>query len=397
MLEMDVAGHFGDFALEASLACETTGIIALFGRSGSGKTCLVNMLAGLTRPERGRIAVNGNVLFDSARGIDLPPESRRLGYVFQEDRLFPHMSVRKNLSYGARRTRAARPQIEFDRVVELLGLERLLDRRPGGLSGGEKQRVALGRALLANPRLLLMDEPFAALDQPRKEEVLPFIERLRDTLDIPIVYVSHSMAEIVRLADTLVLMSNGRVEAVGGIEDLTSRLDLRPLTGRYEAGAVVRAQVERHDETFDLTELRFAGGSLWVPRVEAAPGAEIRLRIRARDVALARERPQDLSILNVLPCRVEAIGSEEGPQVDLRLDAGGAALWARITRRSVAKLDLVPGAAVFALIKAVAIDRTSLGRDSGAGRFLASGGARSKEGSSRPGESPVDIPSTTKS
>ncbi len=386
MLEMDVAARFDGFALGAKLKCETTGIIAIFGRSGAGKTSLINMLAGLLRPERGRIAVNGNVLFDSARGIDLPPEARRLGYVFQEGRLFPHMSVRKNLSYGYRRARAARPGIEFDRVVELLGLERMLARRPGELSGGEKQRVALGRALLANPRLLLMDEPLAALDQPRKEEVMPFIERLRDTLDIPIVYVSHSMAEIVRLADTLVLMSNGRVEAVGGVEELTSRLDLRPLTGRYEAGAVVRAQVERHDETFGLTQLRFAGGILRVPRVEAALGTEIRLRIRARDVALARERPQGLSILNILPCRVEAIGAEEGPQVDLRLDAGGAALWARITRRSVIDLALVPGAPVFALIKAVAIDRTSLGRDSGAGRFLATDSARIEKGSSRGGK-----------
>ncbi len=376
MLKMDVAARFGDFAIEAKLSCETTGIIALFGRSGAGKTSLINMLAGLTRPQRGRISVNGNVLFDSARGIDLPPESRRLGYVFQEGRLFPHMNVRNNLSYGYRRTPTAKPRVEFDQVVELLGLDRLLARRPGGLSGGEKQRVALGRALLANPRLLLMDEPLAALDQPRKEEVLPFIERLRDTLDIPIVYVSHSMAEIVRLADTLVLMSDGRVEAVGGVEDLTSRLDLRPLTGRYEAGAVVRAQVERHDDSFGLTELRFAGGVLRVPRVEAALGAELRLRIRARDVSLARERPQGLSILNILPCRVEAIGTEAGPQVDLRLDASGAALWARITRRSVVDLALAPGAPVFALIKAVAIDRTSLGRDAGANRFLAPASSR---------------------
>jgi len=387
MLEMDVAGRFGDFSIEAKLTCETTGVIALFGRSGAGKTSLINMLAGLARPRRGRIAVNGNVLFDSARGIDLPPEARRLGYVFQEGRLFPHMSVRKNLSYGYSRAPAPRPGIEFDRVVELLGLEHLLARRPGDLSGGEKQRVALGRALLANPRLLLMDEPLAALDQPRKEEVLPFIELLRDNLGIPIVYVSHSMTEIVRLADTLVLMSNGRVEAVGGVEDLTSRLDLRPLTGRYEAGAVIRARIERHDEVFDLTELRFAGGILRVPNVEAEIGTEIRLRIRARDVALASERPQGLSILNILPCRVEAIGAEEGPQVDLRLDAGGAALWARITRCSVAKLSLAPGTPVFALIKAVAIDRTSLGRNSGSGRFLASASGKLKDAASRIGRS----------
>ncbi len=369
MLELDLTARLGNFALEAKFSCETTGIVALFGRSGAGKTSVVNMLAGLTRPHRGRIAVNGTVLFDSARGIDLPPERRRLGYVFQEGRLFPHMSVRRNLSYGYTRIPAAERSIGFEHVTDLLGLADLLGRRPGDLSGGEKQRVALGRALLANPRLLLMDEPLAALDQPRKEEVLPFIERLRDTLALPIVYVSHSMAEIVRLADTLVLLSEGRVEAVGTIEDLTSRLDLRPLTGRYEAGAVIRAEVVGQDEAFGLTELRFAGGGLWVPRVEAPIGTELRIRVRARDVALARERPRGVSILNMVPCRVEDIGAEAGPQVDLRLNAGGAALWARITRRSLAKLQIVPGARVYALIKAVAIDRTSLGR--GAGRFLA--------------------------
>ncbi len=372
MLEMDVAARFGDFKLEAKLSCATTGIVALFGRSGAGKTSLVNMLAGLARPERGRIAVNGEVLFDSERGVDLPPEARRLGYVFQEGRLFPHMTVRKNLNYGYKRAGRA-PRIDFGRVVALLGLESYLDRRPGGLSGGEKQRVALGRALLANPRLLLLDEPLAGLDQARKEEVLPFIELLRDSLGIPMVYVSHSMTEIVRLADTLVLMSNGRVEAAGALEDLTSRLDLRPLTGRYEAGAVIRAAVVRHDDAFELSHLRFAGGILRVPRVEAPVGAEIRLRIRARDVALAREEPRASSILNIVPCRVEAMSAEAGPQVDLRLDAGGAALWARITRHSVTKLELAPGTPVFALIKAVAIDRTSLGRDAGSGRFLATG------------------------
>ncbi len=373
MLEMDVSARQGDFALELKFACETTGIVAIFGRSGAGKTSLVNMLAGLLRPARGRIAVNGGVVFDSSQGIDLPPERRRLGYVFQEGRLFPHLSVRRNLTYGYARAPAAERHIGFDQVVDLLGLEALLGRRPGDLSGGEKQRVALGRALLANPRLLLMDEPLAALDQPRKEEVLPFIERLRDTLAIPIVYVTHSMPEIVRLADSLVLVSDGRVEAQGSLEDLTSRLDLRPLTGRYEAGAVVRARVARHDESFGLSELSFGDAVLRVPRVEAAVGTELRLRVRARDVALAREAPRDVSILNILPCRVRDIGTEEGAQVDLRLDAGGAPLWARITRRSLAELGLTPGARVFALIKAVAIDRASLGRGAGAARFMGEG------------------------
>jgi len=309
-------------------------------------------------------------VFDSKRGLDLPPERRRIGYVFQEGRLFPHLTVRGNLTYGLRRAPTAERRIQLDQIVDLLGLEVLLGRRPHDLSGGEKQRVALGRALLANPRLLLMDEPLAGLDQARKDEVLSFIERLRDELTIPIVYVSHAMPEIVRLADTMVLMSEGRVEAVGPLDELTSRLDLRPLTGRYEAGAVLEARVEGQDTAFALTELSFAGGRLWVPRLDLPRGAELRLRIRARDVVLAHTRPAKTSILNALPCVVKDIGAEEGPQVDLRLDAGGAALWARITRRSLHELGLVPGSEVYALIKAGSIDRYSLGRSTAAGRFF---------------------------
>ena len=370
MIEVAVAKRLGSFEVHAKFACATDGIVALFGRSGSGKTSLVNMLAGLSRPDSGRIEIEGVTVFDSGRGLDLPPERRRIGYVFQEGRLFPHMTVRGNLSYGLRRAPARERRIQFDQIVELLGLEALLGRRPHDLSGGEKQRVALGRALLANPRLLLMDEPLAGLDQARKDEVLRFIERLRDELTIPIVYVSHAMPEIVRLADTMILMSEGRVEAVGPLDELTSRLDLRPLTGRYEAGAVVEARVVGQDEAFALTELSFAGGRLLVPRLDLAIGTELRLRIRARDVALALERPKGTSILNALACVVRDIGAEEGPQVDLRLDAGGAALWARVTRRSLHELGLVPGSPVYALIKAVAIDRYSLGRSTASGRFF---------------------------
>jgi molybdate transport system ATP-binding protein len=371
VLEVAIEKRLGGFALNAAFECETAGIVALFGRSGAGKTSLVNALAGLMRPDRGRIALNGGPLFDSARGIDLPPERRRLGYVFQEGRLFPHLSVRGNLSYGLKRVPSAERRIEFDQIVELLGLEQLLARRPRDLSGGEKQRVALGRALLANPRLLLMDEPLAALDQQRKDEVLPFIERLRDELRIPIVYVSHSMPEIVRLADIMVLMSEGRIEAVGPVDELTSRLDLRPLTGRYEAGAVLEVRVGGQDEANGLTALSFAGGQLWVPRLDLPAGTGLRLRVRARDVALALERPKGISILNVFECVVRDIGTEGGPQVDLQLDANGAALWARITKRSLVDLELRPGAPVFAMIKAVAIDRYSLGRRAGGGHFLA--------------------------
>ena len=372
MLEVAVEKSMGGFRLDASLSCETSGVVALFGRSGAGKTSLVNMIAGLLSPDRGRIAINGTVLYDAARGIDLKPERRRLGYVFQEGRLFPHLSVRSNLLYGYRRIAADERRVVPDQVIALLGLERLLDRRPHDLSGGEKQRVALGRALLANPRLLLMDEPLAALDGARKDEVLSFIERLRDDLAVPIVYVTHAMPEIVRLADTMVLVSDGRVEAVGTVDELTSRLDLRPLTGRYEAGAALTAHVAGQDEAFGLTLLDIPGARLTVSRLDLPTGTELRVRVRARDVGLALTPPADTSFLNVVPCILRDIGQEDGPQVDLRLETdGGAAIWARITRRSLENLGLAPGVRVHALIKAVAIDRYSLGRATTGARFLA--------------------------
>ncbi len=387
MLEIDVDKRLGDFRLDVKVDFEVSGIVALFGRSGSGKTSLVNLLAGLLRPDRGRIAVDGRLLFDGAARVDLPPERRRLGYVFQDARLFPHLDVRDNLLYGRRRVpRAERAsdrfrQVDLERVVALLGLQALLGRRPRDLSGGEKQRVALGRALLSAPSLLLMDEPLAALDQARKEEVLPFVEALRDELGIPIVYVSHSMDEILRLADSMVLLSEGRAVAYGPLEELTSRLDLRPLTGRYEAGAVISVTVAGLDLAYGLSELRFAGGSLLVPRLSAPIGSRLRLRIRARDVSLALSPPGGLSIQNVLPAVVADIGGESGlsddggearPQVDVRLDLNGAALWARVTRRALDELQLAPGKAVYALIKTSAIDRFSLGRPPGR-RFLPPG------------------------
>jgi molybdate transport system ATP-binding protein len=370
MLELRVVKQLGSIRVAAELSCPSEGVIAFFGRSGAGKTSLVNMLAGLLRPDSGRIVLRGEVLFDGARGIDLPPERRRIGYVFQEGRLFPHMRVRDNLLYGWKRAPAGARPIRLDEVVELLGLEDLLERRPGALSGGEKQRVALGRALLANPRLLLMDEPLASLDQARKQEVLPFVERLRDELDLPIVYVSHAMEEIVRLADTLALVSEGRIVASGTVEEMTSRLDLRPLTGRYEAGTVIAAEIRGHNAEDDLSELEFAGGTLTVPRLDLPPGTPLRLRIRARDVALALTPPEGLSIQNVFPATVVDLGEETGAQLDVRLDVAGAALWARITRRARRQLGLAPGKRVYALVKSAALDRHALGRAPARGRFL---------------------------
>ncbi|MCH7957593.1 MAG: molybdenum ABC transporter ATP-binding protein [Proteobacteria bacterium] len=360
VLTVDVGRRFGDFRLDVRFTAEG-GLTALFGRSGAGKTSLINLLAGLERPERGRISVGGHVLFDADAGIDVAPERRRLGYVFQEGRLFPHMSVRGNLTYGRRLSPPDGHGQDFDHVVDLLDLRRLLARRPRTLSGGEKQRVAIGRALLANPRLLLMDEPLASVDAARKDEILSFIERLRDEVKLPIVYVSHAMDDIIRLADTMVILSDGAVVAAGAVEDLMSRIDLRPHTGRYEAGAVLAVTVAGQDLTFGLTELAFGANRLVVPRLDLPAGTALRVRIRARDVSLCLTPPVGISVLNIFKGRIVEIETGAGPMADVRLDIG-APLIARVTRRSLHEMALEPGKTVHALIKAVAVDRPSLGR-----------------------------------
>jgi len=360
MIDVDLSRQLGAFRLEVAFRAEAP-IVGLFGRSGSGKTSLVNAFAGIVRPERGRIVVNATPLFDSERAIDLPPERRRLGYVFQDALLFPHLDVELNLFYGFRRAPAAERVIQPGHVIELLGLGPFLRRLPHTLSGGEKQRVAIGRALLAQPRLLLMDEPLASLDVLRRDEVLRYIELLRDDLSIPIVYVSHSIAEITRLADTVVLLSAGQAIAVGDVDEVMSRTDLRPQTGRYEAGAVLDTTVAAHDTQYDLTTLRFGGGELLVPSVEGLVGERIRVRIRARDVSLALERPERSSIVNVLEARVVAFSAEDGPIVDVQLKVGEAPLLARITRRSRDQLRLAAGQRVYAMVKAVSFDRRSVG------------------------------------
>ncbi|MDH3228305.1 MAG: molybdenum ABC transporter ATP-binding protein [Alphaproteobacteria bacterium] len=358
MIEVDIRRRLGDTCIDAAFTGAAGGITALFGRSGAGKTMIVNMLAGLERPDSGRIAVDGVTLFDSGAGIELAPEARRLGYVFQEGRLFPHMNVRRNLAYGMKGKDGT---VAFDQVVDLLDLRPLLDRAPRTLSGGEKQRVAIGRALLASPRLLLMDEPLASLDGPRKAEILPFIERLRDEFAIPIVYVTHAMDEIVRLADTLVIVSGGAVAAVGAVEELMSRLDLRPLTGRYEAGSVLTLTVQGHDADAAVSRLAQDGLAVTVPLLDAPVGESIRIRIRARDVSLALRPPEDISILNVFAGTVTEVSDRKDGQVDVLVDIG-ATLWARVTRLAAQRLNLVPGQQVHALVRAAAIDRGSLGR-----------------------------------
>ncbi len=362
MLEVALQRRLDGFQLDVAFEAPP-GITALFGRSGAGKTMLVDMLAGLARPDGGHIRLDGETLFGD--GIDVAPERRRLGYVFQEDRLFPHLTVAGNLKYGMARVPPAARRIDFDRVVGLLDIGHLLHRRPRDLSGGEKQRVAIGRALLAAPRLVLMDEPLASLDAARKAEILPFIEDLRDELGLSVIYVSHAMEEIVRLADTVVLIEAGRAVAHGSVEQVMSRLDLRPLTGRAEAGAVLAATVESHDDAYQLTRLAVPGGHLLVARLDLAIGAELRVRVRARDVSLSLAEPTGSSVLNRFCGSIREIAPDggpqaPGPQADVLLDIG-CPLWARVTRRSVDELGLAPGKQVYALVKAVAIDRHSLG------------------------------------
>jgi molybdate transport system ATP-binding protein len=360
MIDVDFEQDLGAFHLRVRFSADAP-IVGLFGRSGAGKTSVVNAIAGIGRPSRGAIRVNGDVLFDSARGIDLPPEQRRVGYVFQDALLFPHLDVEANLLYGQRRRRPVERVIPEDRVVDLLGLRDLLRRKPATLSGGERQRVAIGRALLAQPRILLMDEPLAALDIPRKVEILDYIERLRDDLAIPIVYVSHSVAEVTRLADIVVVLSDGQCLAVGDVEDVMGRLDLGPATGRYEAGSLIDAHVLAHDPAHRLTTLRFDGGELYVPQLAIAAGERVRARIRARDVSLALQRPADISILNILQGHVVAIGDDTGSVVDVRLAIGDAAINARVSHRSLDTLGIHVGQPVFALVKAVSFDQRSVG------------------------------------
>ncbi len=363
-LRVAVRHRQGAFALDAAFASDGP-LTALFGRSGAGKTTLINVVGGLIRPDWAQVAVGGEILVDTERGIATPAYRRRLGYVFQEGRLFPHLTVGQNLNYGLWFAPRAERTADFDRVVEMLGIGSLLERRPGRLSGGEKQRVAIGRALLASPRLLLMDEPLASLDEARRAEILPYIERLRDEARVPIVYVSHSVAEVARLATTVVLLSEGKVVAAGPVSDIMARVDLFPLTGRAEAGAVLETRVAAHDAASGLSRLQSAAGEIRVPLIDSPVGSHVRLRVRARDVILAVQPPAGISALNILPGTVNAVGAEEGPLAIVGLDCGGVAIVARVTKKSIQDLGLAPGRRVYAIVKSVAFERRAIGRFGG--------------------------------
>lgn len=358
-LSVSISHRLGGFSLDVAFEAPA-GLTVLFGRSGSGKTTIVNAVAGLLRPQHGLIAVDGETLFDSARGIDRPVHRRRFGYVFQESRLFPHLSVRQNLLYGRWFAPRGERREEFGRVVEMLGLGGLLARRPGDLSGGERQRVALGRALLSSPRAILADEPLAALDDARKAEIMPYFERLRDEGGVPILYVSHSMTEVARLATTIVALREGRVLRAGPAASVLSDPHVAPELGLREAGALIAARVLAHHPD-DLTELEAAGGRLFLPGRVARPGATLRVRIAARDVILSRARPEGLSALNVLAGVIGEIRVGEGPGAMVTLLCAGETVLARVTRRSVAALGLAPGVVCHAVVKSVAIARADVG------------------------------------
>lgn len=357
MLELALTHRFGDFTLDVQISAGA-GVTALFGKSGSGKTSIINAVAGLLQPDQGRIVLGGRVLFDRAQGINLPPHKRGVGYVFQDARLFPHLSVAGNLAYGAR-MRGRR--VDAGPVVDMLGIGALLDRRPATLSGGEKQRVAIGRALLSDPQILLMDEPLAALDDGRKADILPYIERLRDGLGLPILYVSHALAEVARLASTVALVDQGRVRAVGPVAQVLADPDLAPALGLRDAGAVLQARLVAQ-EGDGLSRLMTAGGPLWLPQVAAELGGTLRVRIAAQDVILATQSPVGLSALNVLRGRVAHIRRGDGPGAIVQVDLGeGEMLLARITQRSVAALNLSVGSDVYAIAKSVAVAQADIG------------------------------------
>jgi len=354
-LIVEARQKLGEFVLDAGFASQG-GVTALFGRSGSGKTSLIRIIAGLSKPDDGRLTVDGDVLLDTEKRVFVPKHRRRFGYVFQEGRLFPHLTVRQNLNYGGWFAPKAARGENFDRIVELLGIGALLDRRPGKLSGGEKQRVAIGRALLSAPRLLLMDEPLAALDDERKAEILPYLERLRDETSTPIVYVSHSVAEVARLADSVVMMKDGRVEAAGTPSEILGG-SVFLSSDRRDAGAVMTGIVETVDVAHRLATIRLSAALIVVPDAHVEEGRTVRVQIPERDVMVATQRPEGLSALNILEGVIASMEPDGEGMTRIRIRCGEDVVLARITALSAERLGLTPEKPVFAVIKTVALER----------------------------------------
>ncbi|HEV7434047.1 MAG TPA: molybdenum ABC transporter ATP-binding protein [Pseudorhizobium sp.] len=353
-LIVEARHRFGVFQLNAAFSAEG-GVTALFGRSGSGKTSLLRIIAGLARPDEGKVLFNDQVLLDTAAGAFVKPHRRRFGYVFQEARLFPHLSVRSNLLYGRRSAAAPPLAADFDRVVQMLGISQLLGRAPGVLSGGEQQRVAIGRALLSAPRLLLMDEPLAALDEERKAEILPYLERLREDAGVPIVYVSHSVAEVARLADQVVLLKDGEVASIGDPSRILSGHSISTFD-RREAGSVLSGLVEDLDSEPGLVRIRLKEGHLLIPAHGLSSGKSVRVHVPERDVIIAVSEPKGLSALNVLAGSITSL-EQDNDTVVITVNCGGDEIFARVTSFSAVRLGLSLGQKVYAVIKSVALER----------------------------------------
>jgi len=351
MLQVSALKKRDGFTLQAQFAVPTPGIAALFGRSGCGKTTLVNIISGLLEADEADIRLDNVVLTDTRAGKAVPVERRRIGYVFQDARLFPHFTVGGNLRYGLKR--ADQTVISFDEVVGLLGLGALLDRRPHQLSGGERQRVSLGRALLSQPQLLLLDEPLASLDVARREEVLPYLEALRDRLSLPMVYVSHQFEEVLQLATHVVLMDAGKVVTQGSLSEVSLRPELRKIVGPDAVGSVLDGVMTRVDSAGGMADLQLGSGTLHVGLTDVAVGARMRVQLLARDIILATQKPQGLSVRNELEGVIAELSPDDYDAVLVRVDVGGAVLLSRITREAASSLGLRPGSRVWALVKAV--------------------------------------------
>ncbi len=362
-LDIKVRAGFGDFTLDIAHMFELQGITVLFGPSGCGKTTLLRIIAGFETGAAGEIRFGEEVWLESGAKRCLPPHRRGAGFVFQDTRLFPHLSAQGNLAYADRRSRGWGARIGFDDVVDIFDLSPLLDRSPASLSGGEKQRVAMARALLTRPRLLLMDEPLSGLDFRRKAGILPYIEQLPAAFGVPVIYVTHAIDEVTRLADRMMVLKDGRKIADGDITEVLERQDIQAVIGRFEAGVVLNAAVHSHDERFRLTRFDCNGARITMPHSGLPIGAPVRLRVRARDVAIALSRPEGTSIRNILPGTIAEIHEEPDTAfAETLIDIGGARLRARITRKSLADLELEVGKPVYALLKTVSFDRRALPR-----------------------------------
>jgi molybdate transport system ATP-binding protein len=354
---LDVAVQFGrrDFSVDASFTAPAPGITALFGRSGAGKSTLMHLLAGLIKPDAGAVELDGERLYDSVRGIDVPAQARRIGYVFQDLRLFPHLDVGSNLAYGQQRAGRSARRIPYARVVELLGLAALLQRRTWQLSGGERQRVALGRALLAQPRLLLLDEPLAAIDAARRNDLLPYFERLRDELALPMILVTHRFEDVVRLATHVVLLEAGRVLAQGELTAISLRSEMSAMLGPDGIGAVVEGTVESIDAAAGLAAIRIGAGRLLVPAESLRAGELVRMQLLARDLILATAPPRGLSVRNQLNGTLTRLEREAPHTMLVSVDAGGVPLLARVTEAAVRDLQLHEGQELWVLVKAASL------------------------------------------